>query len=232
MTGVTPSVRRTTAAAGLICFAASATAAAATTSTDPEPERETAAAAAPPEADPVPRRTGGRTNVVAGRRAWVRGTLRPAGRRRVRLQRRGTRGWTTVARTTSTAGGRFRLAFRPPRPGSSRLRLVVPRRDGRPATRRLAGRLNVFRRAHASWYGPGLYGNALGCGGRLAPGTLGVAHKTLPCGTRVTLRHRGRMVRVRVVDRGPYVGGREYDLTAATRARLGFSGTGAVLVTR
>jgi rare lipoprotein A len=82
-----------------------------------------------------------------------------------------------------------------------------------------------------SWYGPGLYGNELSCGGRLTPGTLGVAHKTLPCGTRVTLRHGKRVVRVPVVDRGPYVGGREFDLTAATRARLGFGGVGSVLVT-
>ena len=34
--------------------------------------------------------------------------------------------------------------------------------------RRRVGRLNVFRSAHASWYGPGLYGNRLGCGGRCA----------------------------------------------------------------
>jgi rare lipoprotein A len=230
MTAVTPSVRRTTAAAGMICFAATATAAASTATA--EPERRTASASAASQAGPVLAHTGGRTNVVAGRRAWVRGTLRPEGRRAVRLQRRGTRGWTTVARTTTTAGGRFRVSFRPPRPGSSRLRLVVPARDGGPAARRRAGRLNVFRRAHASWYGPGLFGNRLGCGGRLAPGTLGVAHKTLPCGTRVTLRHRGRMVRVAVVDRGPYVGGREFDLTAATRARLRFSGTGSVLINR
>jgi rare lipoprotein A (peptidoglycan hydrolase) len=46
----------------------------------------------------------------------------------------------------------------------------------------------------------------------------------------VTLRHGGRTVRVRVVDRGPYVGGREFDLTAATKQRLGFSGVGTILV--
>ena len=92
------------------------------------------------------------------------------------------------------------------------------------------GRLNVFRRALASWYGPGLYGGHLGCGGTLTPRTLGVASKTLPCGKEVTLRHRGRTVRVPVVDRGPYVGGRELDLTAATKDRLGFSGAGTILV--
>ena len=60
-----------------------------------------------------------------------------------------------------------------------------------------------------SWYGPGFYGNRTGCGGRLDYGELGVAHKSLPCGTKVTFRHRGRSVRVPVMDRGPYVGSRE-----------------------
>ena len=94
------------------------------------------------------------------------------------------------------------------------------------------GRLNVYRRAAASWYGPGLFGSHLACGGCLTPGTLGVANKSLPCGTKVTLRYRGRSVRVPVVDRGPYVAGREYDLTSATKARLGFRGHGYVLATR
>lgn len=66
----------------------------------------------------------------------------------------------------------------------------------------------------------------------LQPGRLGVAHKSLPCGTRVTLRHGRRTVRVRVIDRGPYVGAREFDLTAATKDRLGFDGVGSVQVTR
>jgi rare lipoprotein A len=97
-------------------------------------------------------------------------------------------------------------------------------------SRRMIGRLNVYRRTSVSWYGPGLYGNKLSCGGRLTPSTLGVAHKTLPCGTRVTLRRGHRVVRVKVVDRGPYVGGREFDLTAATRAKLRFGGVGSLLV--
>ena len=92
--------------------------------------------------------------------------------------------------------------------------------------------MNVYRSAHASWYGPGLYGNRLGCGGTLTASRLGVANKSLPCGTRLTLRHGRRTVRVRVIDRGPYVAGREFDLTAATARRLHFSGHGAILTTR
>jgi rare lipoprotein A (peptidoglycan hydrolase) len=98
--------------------------------------------------------------------------------------------------------------------------------------RRRVGRLNVYRTAYVSWYGPGLYGNHLGCGGRLSPRRLGVAHKTLPCGARVTLRRGTRTVRVRVIDRGPYVAGREFDLTQATAERLRFGGHGSILTTR
>ena len=66
---------------------------------------------------------------------------------------------------------------------------------------------------------PGLYGNGVACGGTLMPGTMGVANKTLPCGTKVKLRYHGRTVTVPVIDRGPYVAGRDYDLTEAVKER-------------
>jgi rare lipoprotein A (peptidoglycan hydrolase) len=59
------------------------------------------------------------------------------------------------------------------------------------------------------------------CGRALGAGTLGVANKTLPCGTMVSLHYGGRTVRVPVIDRGPYVAGRDYDLTYATKLALG-----------
>jgi hypothetical protein len=65
-----------------------------------------------------------------------------------------------------------------------------------------------------SWYGPGFYGNRTACGVVvLEKDTIGVAHRTLPCGTRVTFRHNGKTVVTRVIDRGPYVAGRIFDLT-------------------
>jgi rare lipoprotein A len=166
-----------------------------------------------------------RLNVVAGRRALVSGRIAGAAAgRAVALQRRAGAGWRTIDRERTATGGAFAFRFHPRRPGSA-----VVRVRGAAASRHV-GRLNVYRHALASWYGPGLYGGHLGCGGTLTPHTLGVASKTLPCGSKVTLRHGGRTVRVPVVDRGPYVGGRELDLTAATKDRLGFSGTGTILV--
>src|SRR4051794_23116867 len=168
-----------------------------------------------------------RTHVLKGRSVGLNGTLSPAqAGRPVALQaRRGDR-WVDLDRAVSAAGGRYRLRYRTRRTGSWPLRVRFQN-----ATRAL-GRLNVYRHAYASWYGPGLFGGHLACGGTLTAGTLGVANKSLPCGTKVTLRYHGRSVRVPVVDRGPYVGGREYDLTSATKARLGFRGHGYVLTTR
>jgi len=77
----------------------------------------------------------------------------------------------------------------------------------------------------ASGYGGG---GSLACGGRLTSATMGVANRTLPCGTLVTLHLGSRTVRVPVVDRGPFVGGREFDLTSATREALGFGDTGEI----
>jgi rare lipoprotein A (peptidoglycan hydrolase) len=68
------------------------------------------------------------------------------------------------------------------------------------------------------------YGGPLACGGRLARNQLGVAHRSAPCGSLITFRYGGRVVRVPVIDRGPYIAGREWDLTGATAELLGFNG--------
>ena len=80
-----------------------------------------------------------------------------------------------------------------------------------------------------SWYGPGFYGNGGACGmmpGGLQPETVGVAHRTLPCGTKVTFRYNGRTVTTRVIDRGPYVAGRTWDMTRGLCELLGHCFTG------
>lgn len=72
------------------------------------------------------------------------------------------------------------------------------------------------------------YGDPVACGGVLHVSTLGVADKTLPCGTKVIFRYGGRAIEVPVIDRGPYIAGREWDLTGATAEALGFPGLGAI----
>jgi rare lipoprotein A len=169
-----------------------------------------------------------RLNVRAGSRVLVTGSVKPGGVQ-VALQIKRSGRWTTVDRARTNAGGRYVLRARLQRPTSVPVRVSV---TGAATGARGLGRLNVYRSANASWYGPGLFGRPTGCGGTLGTGQLGVAHKTLPCGTKITLRHNGRSVRVPVIDRGPYAGTREYDLTAATARKLHFRGHGSILTTR
>jgi rare lipoprotein A len=166
-----------------------------------------------------------RLNIQTGSRVTVKGRTVAPMTASLQIQRRGH--WVTLDRDRVNHAGRFVLRKRIAGAMSSRARVRLNSGETR-----LLGRLNVYRKALASWYGPGLFGNKLGCGGTLQAGSLGVANKSLPCGTKVTFRHRGRVVRVPVIDRGPYVGGREYDLTAATARKLGFSGHGPIQVTR
>jgi hypothetical protein len=174
-------------------------------------------------------------NVLEGRPATVAGTLlgdsRSAGLagRIVTLQTLGSHGWSALARARTAAGGRFRLRYVPRRIGTERVRLRFAGDAHDLGTHRGLGPLNVYRLAGASWYGGG---GGLACGGSLTSATMGVASKTLPCGTLVTLRYGGRSVRVPVVDRGPYVAGREFDLTEAAKQALGFGDTGEVWSTR
>ena len=85
-----------------------------------------------------------------------------------------------------------------------------------------------FRSAGASWYGPGLYGHKTACGQTLRATTIGVAHRNLPCGTVVKFVYHGNAVVAPVIDRGPYVKGRAWDLTAAASKALEFEGVGMV----
>ena len=79
-----------------------------------------------------------------------------------------------------------------------------------------------MKRTGATWYGPGFYGNQTACGRTLRRGTIGVAHRSLPCGTKVTFAYHGRYLVVPVIDRGPYGGGYDFDLTNGAREALGF----------
>jgi rare lipoprotein A (peptidoglycan hydrolase) len=72
------------------------------------------------------------------------------------------------------------------------------------------------------------YGKPIACGGVLHVPELGVANKTLPCGTKVIFLYHGRAIEVPVIDRGPYIAGRTWDLTGATAEALKFPGLGPI----
>lgn len=165
----------------------------------------------------------GQRNVMAHSSVTLRGHVAPGGSHRVVVRAGGRK-----LRTHTRSNGAYRVRWQVPGSGVYSVRARV----GGTPVRSHRMRVNAYRPAAASYYGPGLYGGNLACGGTLTPSKLGVANKTLPCGSRVTLRYHGRTVTVPVIDRGPYAGNREYDLTAATKAKLGFPSTGTVLTTR
>jgi rare lipoprotein A (peptidoglycan hydrolase) len=86
-----------------------------------------------------------------------------------------------------------------------------------------------FRVAGASWYGgTSMWGRQTACGQTLSPTTIGVANKTLPCGTPVKFVWHGHSIVAPVIDRGPYIKGRAWDLTAAAAEALAFEGIGQI----
>jgi rare lipoprotein A len=184
-----------------------------------------AQAPAPPAAPPAIKASMA-NHVLTGSKLRVKGALfAPAGSP-ITVQRAKGHRWHTVAHTKTGARGRFATSFHPHSLGGLKVRVLGP--NG--AVRQM--KATVYRKAGASWYGPGFYGHRTACGGTLSAGSLGVANKTLPCGTKVHLRYRGHNVTARVIDRGPYVGGRDYDLTPATKNRLHFGSTGTVWSSR
>jgi hypothetical protein len=62
------------------------------------------------------------------------------------------------------------------------------------------------------------------CGQRIRKGTLGVAHPVLPCGVKIFLEFEGKRVLTQVIDKGPAVPGREFDVTRALADRIGLHG--------
>jgi len=173
----------------------------------------------------------GRQHILRRSRALVRGYV-PSGRsgRSVVLEILIGRRWYERDRGLTGADGKFYLAWYPRATGRYwvRVREINASSDTLPSHSR---RLYIYRRAVASWYGPGFYGNRTACGQTYTSRLLGVAHRSLPCGYRVTVRYRGRSITVPVVDRGPYVSGRDYDLTNATKEYLGFEGVDEIWAT-
>jgi len=81
----------------------------------------------------------------------------------------------------------------------------------------------------ATWFGPGFYGRRTACGQTLTPTLLGLAHRTLACGTLVNVTFRKRHLTLPVIDRGPYAdNGAEWDLTTQAALALGMQDTARI----
>jgi rare lipoprotein A (peptidoglycan hydrolase) len=105
----------------------------------------------------------------------------------------------------------------------------TPRPTTKPTQRPVAVTAGAWHLdANVSWYGPGFYGHRTACGLALTKTLIGVAHRTLPCGTLVEFRVGGRTVIAPVVDRGPYVAGRQWDLTGGLCLALRHCYTGSI----
>ena len=162
-------------------------------------------------------------NALGGQPVHVRGKLLPeAPGRRVRLLGLRAGRWQTLAvGRTGTRGG-FDLRYVPGGVGQQRVRVWFAGDRTNATASKGAGTVTVYQQEMASWYNDG---GTTGCGFHAY---YGVANVSLPCGTKVTFMNGGRTVTATVDDRGPYVGGRTWDLNQNTAAALGFGGVGSV----
>ena len=84
----------------------------------------------------------------------------------------------------------------------------------------------------ASYYGNELRGRKTANGERFNPNGHTAAHRSYPFGTCLKVSHRGKSVRVRVNDRGPWVKGRSIDLSYGAARAIGMRGTGRVTMSK
>lgn len=141
----------------------------------------------------------------------------------VKLIARQGRHWRTLADGRTHGGGRFRIRYRVRTIGTTAVRVRFDGVKHQHPTSAPAGQIVGLEPTVASWYYDA--GNTA-CGFHA---TYGVANKTLPCGTKVTLSYGGHTVVATVDDRGPYVYGRSFDLNQTTSRYLGMYGVAHVL---
>jgi rare lipoprotein A (peptidoglycan hydrolase) len=165
----------------------------------------------------------GPIDTLTGQSFNVSGRLLPGKPGRiVKLQAGTGHGWQTLTTARTRANGHFELHYGAGNTGGEQVRLAFPgdRQNRNVSTRSVT--LNVYRTSVASWYDDG---GATACGFHAG---MGVANKSLPCGTKVTFHYNGRSVTAVVDDRGPFAGGREWDLNQNVAGALGFGGVDTV----
>ncbi len=136
--------------------------------------------------------------------------------------------WTPTVSTTIRSGGGFSVTWNTNHIGRFSIRAIVVQAAARTATAAPTLTVTVYRSSLATLYGPGFYGHRTACGRRLTRTMIGVASRTLRCGTSVAILYQGRTMIVPVIDRGPYANGADWDLTMATGRALGVTGTARI----
>ncbi|MGZ5467910.1 MAG: septal ring lytic transglycosylase RlpA family protein [Candidatus Aminicenantales bacterium] len=84
----------------------------------------------------------------------------------------------------------------------------------------------VVERGIASWYGDRFQGRKTASGEIFDKNAWVMATRHLPLGVRARVRYKDRECIVRVIDRGPYISGRIYDVSEAVAHYLGFHDQG------
>ncbi len=185
--------------------------------------------------------SGNGITVVTHAAAMLRGGMRFSGNvpatdagQLVEIERLGHQtdwAWAPTAHGTVAKDGSFTAFWPANHIGQFQIRAVLQPSSG-VAARAVAASpaltVTVYRPSIATQYGPGFYGSRTACGQKLRPGMLGVANRTLKCGTQVAVFYRSRMIIVPVIDRGPYANHADWDLTEATGRALGIAGTATV----
>jgi rare lipoprotein A len=139
--------------------------------------------------------------------------------------------WAPTAHGTALANGSFSAVWPANHIGQFAVRAVIEGPGGvisRAGASSPTLTVTVYRPSIATWYGPGMYGSTTACGETLKPQTLGVANRTLKCGTKVAIYYHGRTMVVPVIDRGPYANHADWDLTQATARALGTGGISTI----
>jgi hypothetical protein len=161
-----------------------------------------------------------------GSRTRVTGLLSHGAGRVVRLRYRAIGGsWSPGATVRAARDGSFAAVWTPKGAGAYELRAAARGTRARASGIRS---ISIFKAQTATWYGPGFYGKTTACGVALSEATVGVAHRSLPCGTPVFVSYGGRGVVVPVIDRGPYTKDVQWDLTAATAQAIGITQTSQI----
>jgi rare lipoprotein A len=137
--------------------------------------------------------------------------------------------WAPTTHAVAGADGAFTVVWHANHIGRFSFRAVIERAGAsHAASASPTVTVTVFRLALATEFGPGFYGHTTACGKVLKRNTIGVASRTLKCGTEVAVYYQGRTMVVPVIDRGPYANGADWDLTMAAGRALGMLGSATI----